>query len=146
MVASKVTVTSSPSASSVFGQAVNFTASVVALAPAKGNPTSPDTITFYDGPISNNVVLGSGPITIDSTGKAVLTGVSSLSVATHTIYAAFSGDSIYLSNSGTESFKVNQAITTTTVTSSGNPRPPRPMAWASPSPPRSTSCRRAPAP
>ena len=116
MVGSTITITSTPSAS-VFGQSVNFTASVAALSPAKGNPTAPDTITFYDGnPMTRRHPARRGPITIDSTGKAVLTGISSLSVATHTIYASFSGDAIYMQNTGTGTVKVSQAGTTTKVT------------------------------
>jgi hypothetical protein len=98
---------------SVYGQAVTFTATVTAVAPGSGTPTG--SVTFKDG----STTLGTG--TLDATGKATFT-TSSLSVATHSITVEYAGDTNFkTSTSSALSQVVNQADTSTAVTSSANP-------------------------
>ena len=104
------TVTSS-SNPSVFGQSVTFTATV-----SSSLTGMTGTVTFQDGAIS----IGTGTV---GGGKATLAASFTL-VGTHTITAFYSGDSNFLSSDNTTvpfQQTVNQASTTTTVTSSVNP-------------------------
>lgn len=97
---------------SVVGQPVTFRATVTPSAPGAGIPGS--TVTFFDGVIN----LGTSPVVA---GVANLT-VSALSLGTHNITAAYNGDSNF--NSSTSNVLtqvVNQAGSTTTVTSSLDP-------------------------
>jgi autotransporter-associated beta strand protein len=109
-VASTVTVTSSGTPS-VFGQGVNFTAAVAAMAPATGHPSAPDTVIFWDGPVTTGKNLGT--LTLDINGKAVLSNITTLSVGSHTITVSFGGDTTYLGANGTASQVVNKAPTNT---------------------------------
>jgi hypothetical protein len=97
---------------SLFGQSVNFTAVVTAVSPGFGFPTG--TVTFLEGMNT----LGTANL---SSGTAVLSGTL-LSTGTHTVIASYSGDANF--NSGVSpaiTQTVNQAGSTTTVTSSLNP-------------------------
>src|SRR5205814_888949 len=97
---------------SVFGQAVTFTATVTATAPGTGTPTG--TVIFRDGgtPIGTNTL---------SSGQATFT-TSSLSAASHTITVVYNGDANFnTSTSPNLTQTVNNANTTTAITSSGNP-------------------------
>jgi hypothetical protein len=109
--ASSTTLTSSANPS-LFGQAVSFTATVSAVAPAAGTATG--TVTFLDG----TAALGSASL---SGGLATFT-TSGLSVGTHPITASFSGGGGF---NGSTSRSVVQTVnkdgTTTTLTSSPNP-------------------------
>jgi hypothetical protein len=114
--ASSITSLESSSNPSVFGQAVTFTATVT-----PGSSSTPGvpggTITFFDGstPIGN--------ATLDSSGRATLT-TSGLTVGSHQITAAYSGDDRFGFSNGTLSQTVNTAggnATSTTITSSENP-------------------------
>ena len=67
---------------SIVGQSVNFTATV------SPTPTTGDMVTFYDGTTS----IGTG--TTNSAGKATL-ATSTLSITSHSITAAFGGDSSF---------------------------------------------------
>jgi hypothetical protein len=96
---------------SVFGQAVKFTATVHHT--TAGTPTG--TITFKDGGIAL------GPAVAVSGGVATFS-TSTLSAATHSITAGYSGDSHFLaSTSAGLAQKVNKAVTKSTVASSVNP-------------------------
>ena len=98
---------------SVFGQTVSFTATVSVTAPGAGAPTG--SVSFTDG----STLLGSG--TLDGTGHANFS-TTSLAVGSHSIVAAYGGDSSFSgSSSGTQTQVVNKALTTTAVTSSVNP-------------------------
>ena len=88
-----VTLTTSQSPSAA-GQSITFTANVSAVAPATGSPTG--TVTFLDG----TTVLGSGTV---SSGAASFS-TSALAVGSHSITAAYSGDSSF------------QGVTSTAVT------------------------------
>jgi hypothetical protein len=104
-------VTSSAS-SSVFGQAVTFTAVVNPTTPVAGTPTGP--VTFRDG----NNILGTG--TLDSTGTATFS-TSALGVGTHTITASYGGDSTFATSSTQTSQRVSQLTTAVALNSPGSP-------------------------
>jgi cyclophilin family peptidyl-prolyl cis-trans isomerase len=97
----------------VFGQSVVLTASVTPVSSGSGTPTG--TVTFMDG----TTALGTG--TLDSTGTATFTATT-LSVGTHSLTAVYGGGGIFNgSTSSAATQTVNQASTTTIVTSSSNP-------------------------
>ena len=99
---------------SVFGQAVTFTATVSALAPATGTPTG--TVTFLDG----GSAIGTGTL---SGGVATFT-TSALAVGSHTITTSYGGDANFIASAGSLTGNpqvVNQANSSTAVTSSQNP-------------------------
>src|SRR4029077_17880153 len=98
---------------STVGQLVTFTVTVTANAPGAGTPTG--TVTFKDG----TTILGTG--TLNASGQATFS-TSSLSVASHSITAEYSGDGNFFgSTSSALTQVVNKANTTTTVSSSINP-------------------------
>ena len=105
-------VTASPIPLSL-GQTVTFTAAVTSAA-----------ATFDNGGTVQFAVDGSifGPPAAISAGMATITN-SALSIGTHTITAAYSGDSNFGTSSGTLSggLIVNKASTTTAVSSAANP-------------------------
>src|SRR5205823_1634709 len=100
----------------VFGQSVTFTATVNAISPGAGTRTG--TVQFQiDG--SN---FGS-PVSLAG-GSAASGAISTLSVAGHTVTAAYSGDSNFTGSDNTGSpltQTVNKASTTTAVASATNP-------------------------
>src|SRR5262249_28371697 len=75
---------------------------------------------FYDGLPANKVVLGTSGL---SGNTATLTGVTSLSAGTHTIYAVYGNDPNFATSNGTTVVKVNQDNTTTVLgyTTTGTP-------------------------
>ena len=97
---------------SVFGQAVTFTVSVKPVAPGTGTPTG--TVTFtIEGTAQTPVSLASGKATLKT---------NALSVGTHTVTAAYSGDENYLaSTSASLTETVNQDDTTVRLSSSADP-------------------------
>jgi len=96
---------------SVFGQSVTFTATITAHAPGSGTPTG--TVDFYaDGTLFAAVLLSGGIVTASS---------SSLSVASHTITAIYSGDTNFTTSSNSIMQVVNQAATSSAVASAANP-------------------------
>lgn len=96
---------------STAGQSVTFTATVTAGA----NPVTAGTVQFSEGATA----LGS-PVALATDGTATYT-TSALSVGTHPITATYSGTSTLLTSNGTVSQVVNQAATSTDLTSSVNP-------------------------
>jgi Bacterial Ig-like domain (group 3)/Fibronectin type III domain len=80
---------SSSSATSVYDQAVTFTATVSAASPGSGTPTG--TVTFYNG----TVVLGTGTL---SNGVATFT-TSTLTVAAHTVKATYGSSADFTTSS-----------------------------------------------
>lgn len=94
---------------SVYGQAVNFTATV---APSDTTVPAPSvgTVQFY---IDSNAV--GGPVGV-SGGTATLSGVSDLSVGSHTVTAVYSGDE----NSGGVSYEGSSTSTTQQVNQTVN--------------------------
>ncbi|HEU5001873.1 MAG TPA: Ig-like domain repeat protein [Actinomycetota bacterium] len=98
----------------VAGTAIDFSATVTAVAPSTATPTG--TVQFaIDG---SNV----GSPQALSGGVATLSGVTSLSIGTHPVVATYLGDTDFVtSTSSTLSEVVNGFATTTTVTSSASP-------------------------
>ena len=112
--ASTTTTVTSSKNSSTFGQSVTFTATVT---PASGSIPNNETVTFYD----NGTSIGTGA-TSGGNGSASYT-TSSLAAGSHPITATYAGDSNFSSSTGSLTGNpqvVNQASTTTTVTSSKN--------------------------
>jgi Bacterial Ig-like domain (group 3)/Bacterial Ig-like domain (group 2)/Galactose oxidase, central domain len=92
---------------STFGGSVTFTATI-------SPSTATGTVTFKDG----STTLGTGTV---SSGKATYT-TSALAAGSHSITAAYGGDSNYSgSNSSTLTQTVNKASTSTAISSSANP-------------------------
>jgi hypothetical protein len=109
---STTTTLSSSANPSVFGQSVTLTASVT---PSSGTSTPTGTVTFLDG------ATAIGSSTLDASGSARFSS-SGLSVGAHTITAQYSGDTTFAGGSSSAlSQTVNQANTTTALTSSRNP-------------------------
>ena len=99
---------------SVVGQPVTYTATVAPVAPGAGSPTG--TVTFTDG---STTVCGAVPL--NGSDQATCQ-VSYTSVGSHSIAAAYSGDTNFQAGtSPTLTQQVNQAATTTSVSSSANP-------------------------
>ena len=106
------TVISSP-ASSVFGQAVTFTALVSSTGPSFATPHG--TVTFQDG----DYAVGTG--LLDNNGVAYFTTFA-LPVGSNLITAVYAGDSRFTASTSTVlTQSVLQDSTTTTVSSSSNP-------------------------
>jgi hypothetical protein len=101
------TVSASPT-SSVYGQSVSFTATVIANAPGSGTPKG--TVTFRDG----STILAS----INLSGGSATYTTSLLAVGSHTITATYNGGVNYTASSGSTSETVSQDSTTTTVKAS----------------------------
>jgi probable HAF family extracellular repeat protein len=98
--------------SAVFGQPVNFTATVGSCPTGSMMPTG--TVTFSDG----STVLGSIPV---SSGTAVFS-TSGLSVGSHSITASYGGDASFgATTSAPLTETVSQAPTTTSLGASPNP-------------------------
>ncbi len=110
--ASTTTTVVSSANPSVFGQSVTFSATVVVTSPGVGSPTG--TLTFLDGSTTLAVITS-------GSGTAAFTP-SSLTVASHSITVIYSGDTNFGgSTSALLVQTVNQAGTTTTLTSTVNP-------------------------
>ncbi len=98
---------------SVVGQSVTLTATVT---PASGNGTPGGTVVFKD---NGGVIAGCGSVTLNA-AQATCTPAS-LSLGTHPLTVEYSGDAAYNPSTGSLSQVVNQASTTTGLTSSLNP-------------------------
>jgi streptogramin lyase len=90
--------------SSLFGQPVTFTATVIASAPGAGTPTG--NVNFFDGATQ----IGTGNL---NAGQATLIDTT-LAVGTHSITATYGGDSNF---NGSTSSALTQKVTDTTTTS-----------------------------
>jgi hypothetical protein len=102
--------TSSPKPSN-FGQAVTFTATVTSQ--GSGTPTGTVTFTYGSTTLCNAVTLSGGTTTCAYSGLPV--------GSSDTVTATYSGDPNFSGSSGSLNQTVNQATTTTTLTSSLNP-------------------------
>jgi hypothetical protein len=96
---------------SVSGDSVTFTATVTASADGGTVPTG--TVVFYDG----TSILGSATLT----GSAAALTTSSLTVGTHAIKAAYSGDSENGSSTSAALSQLVKAVTTVSVAAGANP-------------------------
>ena len=108
-----VTITSSTHLS-VYGQLISLTATISPVAPGAGTPTG--TLTFMQGSslLSTNLVVQGGQATFT---------IQTLGVGTHTITAAYSGDTNFVPSSGSDSSApqvVHQDGTQTVVVTGGN--------------------------
>lgn len=102
-----ITISRSPNASTVYGEYVEFTAQLTAVAPGAGTPSG--FVLFED----NGDTVGVG--FIDGTGKATFTTMS-LDVGTHPMTAVYGGDDCFNgSTSSTLNHTVNKADTTVTL-------------------------------
>jgi hypothetical protein len=101
---------------SVFSQAVTFTATVGADAPALATPVG--TVVFKNGSCAAAGTLGSDEL--NGSGVASLT-VSTLPVGTHTVTACYQGNSNFEPSDDDVSQIVNKAGTSTGVSSNQNP-------------------------
>jgi hypothetical protein len=109
------TLISSSGDPSVSGQAVSYTASVTALAPASGTPAG--TATFMDGAITV-----SGCVAQPLIGGVAACTVAYPGAGSHTITAVYSGDPNFTgSTSPGLTQTVNPAVTSTSLASSVNP-------------------------
>ena len=103
----------------VFGQSVTLTATVSAVAPGAGTPSSLDSVEFWDG--APNVGTNLGPGTSIGGGEWTLT-TSSLAVGTHPIQAVYAGDPNDITSTSTATkLVVKKDATTTALASSVNP-------------------------
>ena len=112
------TTTLTSSGASVYGQTATFTATVKAVAPGSGGPTG--TVTFYDGAIAPSDQIGTGGL---STTLGVTTATlpdAALSVATHTIYAVYGGDSNFVTSQTSALQAVSQVVSKTSTTTTLN--------------------------
>ncbi|MGP4002228.1 beta strand repeat-containing protein [Streptomyces sp. 8N706] len=114
MAAPTLTLVASAPASSVFGQQVTFTATVISVLPGMGTPTG--TVTF--------VISGSGggtyTVPLNASGKAIVTATA-LSTGTHSVTATYNGSARFTRSSGNFQHAVLKASTRTAVSSSPNP-------------------------
>ncbi len=102
---------------SVFGQSVNFTATIGVSAPGAGSPTG--TVQFLDG---GNPITGCTSVAL-AAGQAVCSS-SALAVGNHTITAQYSGDGNFNTSNGSLTGNpqvVNKADATVGLTSATNP-------------------------
>ncbi len=110
--ASTATALTSAPNPTVFGQSVTFTATISATVPGAGIPTG--VVTFTEGA----AVLGTG--NLNASGVATLS-IGSLSVGVHTIVATYAGDTDFTTSNGSTVQNVNQADTSTALSSTSNP-------------------------
>jgi hypothetical protein len=109
---STVTTVASVPSPSVFGQAVTISASVAPVAPAAGIPSGTVTFTIANGPTLTATADGSGVASVTT---------STLSVGSHEVAAAYSGDTSFTGSTGAGTQIVNQGSTATTVASVPSP-------------------------
>ena len=99
---------------SVSGQAVTFTATVSSLPPGAGTPSGTATFTVDGNPLG-------GAITLSGSGQATSSSIASLSPGDHTVSVAYGGSANFATATTTYVQHVNQAQTTTALTSSNDP-------------------------
>jgi MYXO-CTERM domain-containing protein len=111
--ASTATVVSSSSNPASIGTAVTFSTAVAAVAPGSGTPTG--TVTFFDG----TTTLGTG--TLNGMGVATIM-TSALTSGSHSITAAYAGDSSFLaSTSAALSQEISSVAATVTLAAMPSP-------------------------
>jgi hypothetical protein len=112
---SVATTLSASISSSVFGQAVHFTATVQAQAPGGG--LAGGTVTFMDGATT----LGTAPL--DKNAQQAIFTISSLSIGSHTVTAVYGGDGNFNASapSGAKVEAVSKASDSISLASSLNP-------------------------
>lgn len=115
---SQTILTANPSGNWSFGQAISFTATVLAVSPGTGIPTG--TVTFYDGinSPSNPTMLDSAQVSSNGT---VVFKDSGLATGPHDIYAVYSGSSSFSNSTSQPLVQSVLAGTTTGLSSLENP-------------------------
>ena len=108
-----VTPASSSPNPSVYGQAVNFTATVVPAVQGSGTPTG--SVQF----LADGNLFDTEPLPVS--GVVTSASISTLRVASHTITAVYSGDTNFSSSTGTVTQVVSTANAGMTIASSLNP-------------------------
>jgi hypothetical protein len=98
-------------ASPVAGQPLSYQVAVAPVAPGAGDPTGTVTVTIDGVPGSPQALVG-GAVTVNGSG---------LAAGPHTVSAAYSGSSGFLTSSDSTSFTVAKAATTTVLTSAPDP-------------------------
>jgi autotransporter-associated beta strand protein len=116
---SKLTLTSSSSGASAYGQTVSFTATVAAVAPGAGNPTG--TVNFYLNSVSPNNLIGSGTLNTVNGVTSYIFSTTTLPVGTNLqIIAVYGGDfNFNAAPNASVTQTVTQSTPSTTVTTSG---------------------------
>jgi hypothetical protein len=110
-----VSVTSSQQGPSVYGQSVTFTASLSVSSPGAGTPTG--TVQFsIDGSTA-----GISPVAVESNMATFTTTTLTAGGAAHVVAAVYSGDTDFLTSTGSTTQAVNQSPTALSLTSSQNP-------------------------
>ncbi|KGO95716.1 Ig-like domain-containing protein, partial [Flavobacterium enshiense] len=95
---------------SACGGSVTFTATVSNAGQSNNNPKC-GSVTFYDGPISNGITIGTGDLTNGPNGNVVAFTTSSLSPGvTHTITAVYSPSGSNCKFLGSTSFPVSHVV------------------------------------
>jgi hypothetical protein len=95
------------------GQPVSFTATVTANAPGSGTPTGTVTFELSGAPIGAPVTLSGGQATSEI--------LSNLTPGVYAITAIYSGDTDFLTSTGSGNQEVGLATTTTTLVASPSP-------------------------
>lgn len=110
--ADTTTTVSSSANPSVVGEPVTYTASVAPVSPGAGTPTG--TVTFLDNGqlLCSNVPLSTNGATCNATYGAP---------GSHAISVQYAGDTSFLPSTGSLTQTVDQAATTTSISSSANP-------------------------
>ncbi|HEX6669370.1 MAG TPA: Ig-like domain repeat protein, partial [Gemmatimonadales bacterium] len=111
------TAVSSNANPSVFSQAVTLTVTVTPVTPAVAVPQG--AVTLKDGSCAAGTTLG-GPTALSGSGTASF-NVSALAVGAHNVTGCYAGNASFEESDGFVSQQVNQASTTTAITSSVNP-------------------------
>ncbi|WP_229860032.1 Ig-like domain-containing protein, partial [Streptomyces anandii] len=107
------TVSSSPDPS-VVGQSVTFTATVAPVAPGGGSVTGTVTFDFGDGSATVTVPVAGGTATATH-------AYADATASPFTVTATYNGSALYAGSSGSDTQTVNQAGTSTVVSSSPDP-------------------------
>jgi hypothetical protein len=99
--------TLAPTTASVFGQPVTFTATLAVTSPGAGHPSG--TVEFKDG---STDISGCSAQSVSTTTETATCTTPALSVATHNITAAYSGDTNFTgSTAAAQTQTVNKAAT-----------------------------------
>ena len=102
----------SPPGSTLYGEATTFAFTVTPLTPGSGEPTGPVTVAQGATTICSTTLVGADNGSGSCTGSVLVAPGSGL-----TFTAAYAGDGTFIGSAGTTTETVNQASTTTTITS-----------------------------
>ncbi len=100
-------------ASTVFGQSVNFTATVTTQPPGAGTPTGTVTFQINGSPFGN-------PVSLNGSGQATSESISTLGANGYSITAIFNGSTDFAGSSNLVNYTVGQAASSTSEVSSAS--------------------------